>query len=210
MKKLLLWLLPALFALVLPALAPAQAGQLDRSFAGTGKVTAFLEPPDPDRAAPEAHLAWAGRGKIVVAAGRTLAEYLPNGRLNRSFGDGGRLRVEPEPGSDVDLAGVAVDSRGRILVAGTTRPSQWSAAGFVARYLADGRPDRSFGNGGTVLTTLGLPAPPKPPNPHPLQPVPPIEGPFVRFLGLAVDAADRPVLSGAWTRAFTLCYPFLN
>jgi uncharacterized delta-60 repeat protein len=210
MKK-LLCLLPALLALALPATTSAKAGQLDRGFGGTGKVTAFLETRDPARPAPEAYLAWAPDGKIVVAAGTALVEYLRNGRPDRSFGEEGRVTVAPAPGGITELAGVKVDSRGRILVAGTVSRSPWSASGFVSRYFADGRPDPSFGNGGTVLTTLGLAAPaPVPSNDLPFPPAPPSEGPIVKVLGLALDAADRPVLSGVWTSEFRVCYPFTS
>lgn len=207
----------ALLVLVLPASARAEAGELDRSFGGTGKVTAFLEALEPREAdahryglpTPQVHLARAPGGRIVAAAGTTLFAYLRNGRPDRSFGEGGRLTIAPAPGSATVIVGVKFDSRGRLLVAGTVRPSPWSASGFVSRYLADGRPDPGFGSGGTVVTTLGLPAPPVPPSRDDFPPVPPSGGPTVEFLGLAVDDADRPILSGAWTGEFGICYPFV-
>jgi uncharacterized delta-60 repeat protein len=215
MKK-LLCLLSALLVLALPATAAAKAGQLDRSFGGTGKVTALLRALEPGEVAPhtygfpapQVHLSWRADGGIAVGSGSTLFKYLRNGRPNRSFGAGGRLTIEPAPGATAEIAAVKFDSRGRLLVAGTVRSSDWSATGFVTRYLADGQLDPSFGNGGTVVTTLGLPAPPIPPSYDLFPRAPPIEGPMVEFLGLAIDDADRPLLSGAWAGELRVCYPF--
>lgn len=78
------------------------------------------------------------------------------------------------------------------------------------RYLPDGRLDPAFGQDGVVLTNFGLPAPAVPP---PVEGNPPVSSdsnlPSVEVGGLAVDATDRPVLTGSWTSARRWCYPLI-
>ena len=97
-------------------------------------------------------------GKIV-AAGWTmptpaqdafaLVRYLPDGRLDPAFGDGGKVVHE-----DRLVSGLAVQRNGRIVVAGVG-PGRSGQDVFVARYRPDGAPDRTFGGDGTVTTDFG-------------------------------------------------------
>jgi uncharacterized delta-60 repeat protein len=208
MKKSLLWFLPALLVLAVPIPAQAEAGRLDKGFSGDGKVTAYFGSLPNYEIAPPARLAWAHEGKVVVASGHTLAEYLPSGQRDGGFGDNGKVKIEYPEGRTLEVAGVAVDSRGRILVAGTTRRGESAASVFVSRYLPQGRPDRSFGKDGEV-TDLGLPAPP-PPADKALFPTPAITEPFVEAAGLAVDSRGRPLVTGGWISGFQTCYPFIT
>lgn len=206
MKKSLLWPLIVLLTLAAPSTAQARAGQLDKHFGKAGKVLTLLgenQPEAADRSLMQ--MAWAPGGKIVTTSGDRLLEYLPDGHLNRGFGENGKVRVEAPAGTTLKPVGMTVDSRGRILVAGTVYPS---TSVFISRYLPDGTPDESFGQAGTVVTNLGLPAPPPPPN-RGLYPTPVSEGPVVEAAGLAVDAADRPLLAGDWVRRYQFCYPFI-
>jgi uncharacterized delta-60 repeat protein len=203
-----------LFALAAPAFAQGKAGQLDRTFGEAGRVTAVLgvTPAEPER--PGTWLAWAGRGMIVAAAADSVLEYRSDGHLNRDFGAGGRVRLNAPEGMALELAGMSVDSRGRIVVAGTVTPEESApekapASVFVARFLADGRPDLGFGDHGVLVTNLGLPVPPAPPN-RALRPVPTVTEPVVRATGLAIDDLDRPLLSGTWVSGYRDCYPFIE
>ncbi|MBA3260987.1 MAG: hypothetical protein H0T69_00640 [Thermoleophilaceae bacterium] len=78
----------------------------------------------------------------VAPAGAAAAP----GELDGGFGVGG---VAPTPG----LAGgaVALQPDGKIVVAGVTPDSRFA----VARYNADGSPDKSFGGAGLTATTFG-------------------------------------------------------
>jgi uncharacterized delta-60 repeat protein len=81
---------------------------------------------------------------IVVA-------YRPDGRLDRRFGDEGRVLFPPTKASKgstgyTGLTSIALESSGRILVAGFQRSRL-----FVARLLPDGSPDRGFGDDGRVV-----------------------------------------------------------
>jgi hypothetical protein len=77
------------------------------------------------------------------------------------------------------LAGVVVDSRGRVLVAGMTEPTgatggSLNARASVYRFMPNGKLDKSFGEGGLAGTSLG-----------------PLEA-----TGPVVDSHDRPLLTG--------------
>jgi len=203
MKKLLLPLTVLLF-MALPSFAQAKAGQRDNTFGRNGEVVDVLGSQSTPMEADSFHLARIPGGRFVVLTGNTLLEYLRDGRRNRDFGTNGEVQIESPTAAELELIDVAVDSRGRILVAGT---AGWASA-FVARYLPQGGRDQSFGQDGTVITSLGLPAPPPPPNKG-IAPTPVSTGPIVKVLGLAVDGNDRPLLTGGWISDYQFCYPFI-
>lgn len=190
----------------------SDAGKLDRSFSGDGKLVTVFPRHDADGeyanyrlpfefASGRLAIAQAGGGKIVAANGAAIVRYLRNGRQDPHFGGNGAVPIGPVEGSRFQLADVAVDSQGRVLVAGTIRPrtrlgqeglevpGPVPAMATVRRYLSNGQPDPTFGTEGAVNTTLGI-APPT------------FEGSSykeatVGVVGLAVDAADRPILTGS-------------
>jgi len=91
-------------------------------------------------------------GRIVMV-GRTsssgagiVARFLPNGKLDESFGTGGHLLFD-----DKNFDSVAVDGSDRIVIAGHA-----GDRGLVTRLLADGSPDPGFGIGGTTATRFDL------------------------------------------------------
>jgi uncharacterized delta-60 repeat protein len=80
----------------------------------------------------------------------TIVRVENDGSLDASFGDDGRIKRFSR--------GVAVDQRGRILLAGSGISSGESPTGFdaeVVRLLPNGSPDRSFGTNGVALVDLG-------------------------------------------------------
>jgi uncharacterized delta-60 repeat protein len=93
-------------------------------------------------------------GKIVAAGSAggefALARYNPDGSLDRSFGSGGV--VTSRFPSRAGVAALRVQPDGKIVVVGPLA----SYDGFaLARFLADGRPDPSFGTEGRVVTSIG-------------------------------------------------------
>ncbi len=88
-------------------------------------------------------------GRIVLFGlfGRQtpLARLLPNGRLDPSFGHGGRTNFKPVLATDVSSLSVAGD--GRIYL--VTSPEDGGETTLV-RFRANGARDRSFGKGGVV------------------------------------------------------------
>jgi uncharacterized delta-60 repeat protein len=100
-------------------------------------------------------------GKIVAAGFSTpaagpsidfaLVRYESTGRIDRRFGDNGRVLTDF--GNTDVAAAVAIDSIGRIVVAGYSSSNVVDFA--VARYNPDGTPDNTFNSTGKVLTNFG-------------------------------------------------------
>jgi uncharacterized delta-60 repeat protein len=126
-------------------------GSPDPSFGGGDGVAEPLVAPD----------FWTGSftlqpdGKIVItgysADEYAVARLMPDGELDPSFdGDSGTgngiVKTPMTPGFD-QPAGVAVDQQGRIVVAGTTGGDDVG----VARYLSDGKLDKSLAGDGTLI-----------------------------------------------------------
>jgi uncharacterized delta-60 repeat protein len=142
-------------------------------------------------------------GGLILSSNDSLKRLTPAGQLDGSFGEGGTVTPPAVAGGSFKIAGVAVDSQGRLLVAGTSKypqPSQSPPAfellsepavttGRVLRYLSSGTLDPSFGDRGIVETDFGLP----PPMSEGKQIEP---KPLVELTGVAVDGAGRIVLSG--------------
>ncbi len=133
-------------------------GTLDTGF-GQGGLAPLV---DAFRAAgSEARaLARQPNGKLVVGGviGNqvALARWDSRGDLDRGFGDDGLVRTPAAPGGSRVEAITPTPENG-VMVAGIGRPAP-PAAGerfLIARYLADGRLDASFGSGGIVTTDLG-------------------------------------------------------
>jgi uncharacterized delta-60 repeat protein len=192
------------------AIGAGNAGQIDRSFGGDGKVTVALPTEENftttnyalpfEFASGRVAMARAG-GKLVVANAKAIVRFLPNGRRDPGFGGNGAVPIGPIEGSLFRLADVVVDSQGRILVAGTTKPRTRNgmigppvpgpipSVATIRRYLPNGQLDPEFGGNGILNTHLGA----KPAT---------FEGQAypeaaVGVVGLAVDAADRPIVTGS-------------
>lgn len=100
-------------------------------------------------------------GKIVVA-GHSLnlstgkydfavARYNSNGSLDNSFSGDGKLTTDFVRGDDFPSA-LTIQPDQKILVAGTTRDANQNHKVAVARYLVDGRLDRTFSGDGKQIT----------------------------------------------------------
>ena len=131
-------------------------GLLDRKFSGNGKVTTQVSTLHRD-ARSEAYAGAIDSHGRIVAAGVAftklyfqriaLARYKPNGHLDKSFGNGGEVRARFSR-FDAGARAVAIDSRGRIVVAGFGPGNSWG----LARFKPNGKLDRSFGQNGTEIT----------------------------------------------------------
>jgi uncharacterized delta-60 repeat protein len=129
-------------------------GRLDPSFGRHGKVlTGF----GIDRAGLAEDVAIQVDGKPVVAgasAGFALTRYNGDGKLDPSFGVGGKALTNFGATGDSDSSGAAravVTENGRIVVAGSSGDDRCSHFA-LARYTGEGSLDPSFGEGGKVET----------------------------------------------------------
>src|SRR6201996_370169 len=147
-----------------PAAAPTgAAGERDASFGNDGKITIGFPSESAGSSGAEFELpfeftpghqkmAVAPGGKLVVAGASKIVRYLQDGKLDPSFGQGGVVRVPRPEGGIFVLSGVAVDSLGRVVLVGLTRPLPTNStpdpvisSATVMRFDADGKPDHSFG-----------------------------------------------------------------
>jgi uncharacterized delta-60 repeat protein len=148
--------LVALFIIVMSV--QAQPGMLDPSFAGTGMLLLGF-----GRASSTGKSVTLESDGKVVMAGTTfdannspealVARFGTNNLLDPSFGMNGVARV---PVNAVDVAAVAVQPDGKIVVAGTVYSG--GSAGydfFAARLNSDGTLDTSFGGAGILVVDFG-------------------------------------------------------
>ena len=122
-------------------------GAPDPSFGDGGKVTTDFGT-DSDYAAS---VGIDSGGRIVVGGGGErfeLARYQPDGTLDPSFGNDGK--VTTDFGDRSRLNSIAIDAHNRIVAAGAAPNDEFA----LARYKPNGRLDRSFSHNGKVTGPL--------------------------------------------------------
>jgi len=129
-----------LFALLLSVrlLSLAQAGSLDNSFSGNGKkqtagaggIAVAIQPADQ---------------KILVIGAGSVIRYTVGGVLDGTFGSGGIATLNFGSAS-VSIHAIAVQTDGKIILAGTYRPQTGPNNLFVTRLTTAGVIDGSFNN----------------------------------------------------------------
>lgn len=132
-------------------------GNLDMSFNGTGKVITAI-----GDAYGAQGIALQSDGKIIVAGSSDddlsraflTARYNADGSLDISFNDTGMVTTSFSSDNDYGK-GVAIQSDGRIVVAGYSRGSGGLNDIAVVRYNADGSLDTTFNGTGKVRTDFG-------------------------------------------------------
>jgi uncharacterized delta-60 repeat protein len=146
------------------------SGKLDPSFGRGGKVVTNIgfrtggdggkyKSEDSARAVaiqPDGKLVVAGASDThgmygELAQDFALVRYTADGRLDPTFGDGGKVVTDFSSGVSY-AEGVVIQPDGKIVAAG-------GGAGYflLARYTANGKLDATFGRGGKVQTTLRRP-----------------------------------------------------
>jgi uncharacterized delta-60 repeat protein len=131
-------------------------GRLDASFGTAGSVTTHFVANNVEEAnavllQPDGKLVVAGRSDIVGIPfpSAILARYLPDGRLDPSFGIEGKVTLFFGGGSGINALVQQPD--GKLAVAGFGGLSRGSASFLVlARFHPDGRVDPTFGAEGRV------------------------------------------------------------
>ncbi len=132
------------------------AGTLDPTFGNGGKVVSSLTSGQ-DKAYGVAIQA---DGKIIVAGHSTssvtgkdfaVVRYNDDGSMDNTFGNNGVVTTDLQTGSDDVAYSVALQSDGKIVLAGYSDNGSNKNAALV-RYNSDGTLDNGFGNNGMVFT----------------------------------------------------------
>jgi uncharacterized delta-60 repeat protein len=135
-------------------------GSLDPTFGNGGRVTtAFTDP------AGASAVALQPNGKLVVAGWTgpyfhdsfALVRYNADGSLDSGFGTGGKVVTSFPSLSDSSAGAVALQSDGKIVLAGSAQPNTLESEFALARYNQDGSLDGTFGSGGEVTTQFNSP-----------------------------------------------------
>jgi uncharacterized delta-60 repeat protein len=207
-------------AVAKPAAKPTKTkkvtpGKLDASFGKGGKTSIEFPAENAGSTGPRYQLpfeftpghlemAQAPGNKVVVAGASKIVRFLANGKLDPSFGQGGVVTVPRPAGQVFVLAGVAVDSAGRVVLAGLTRPLPTNStpdpvlsSAALMRFNADGTPDASFGSGGTLITDFGLGAPKAAGGNYP--------GASVGLRDIVIDSHNRIVVTGGYVTEVGQC-----
>jgi uncharacterized delta-60 repeat protein len=137
-------------------------------------------------------------GRVVVAGERTVAVFRRDGRIDRRFGNNGRVNL-PLLGGETIVKDVAVDPSGRIVVLAAVRLPNDGGLVIVGVLSASGTFDNSFADRGILLTDFGLPAPQVGPGATPGAPN------DVLPTGLAIDGQGRIVIGGTTIAAVAYC-----
>ncbi len=133
-------------------------GQIDNEFGENGSVTTHIG----DQYSIGYSMAIQPDGKIILA-GETrdsifsdvaIARYHPDGSPDQSFGTAGIIRTALSETDDFARS-VALQSDGKIVVAGSTRQDLSNYDIALIRYHPDGSPDHTFGVNGVVKTDVG-------------------------------------------------------
>jgi uncharacterized delta-60 repeat protein len=135
------------------------SGALDPTFDSDGKVTTDFG----GRSDGADDVALQSDGKIVVVGSGfaapvrpvdfALARYNPDGSLDATFGEGGKVLTTFAQNSIDGANAVVLQPDGKIVAAGRTRSGPRNAFA-VARYLPDGSLDPSFDGDGLAVTQL--------------------------------------------------------
>ena len=83
-----------------------------------------------------------------------VARFTPDGRLDSSFGDGGKVTTNVAGRTDLAVA-AALQSDGKIVLGGRVAGTSGEDVG-LARYRSDGRPDPEFGDEGVARAHLSV------------------------------------------------------
>ena len=135
-------------------------GNIDSSFGLNGKVLTFF-----DGDAMANSIVIQTDGKIILAGMSRyllgdqdfgMVRYKSDGSIDSTFGLYGITRTDFTSGSEDNAYAMALQSDGKIVLAGETRLSPSPDFNFaIVRYETDGDPDASFGNSGKVIANFG-------------------------------------------------------
>ncbi len=134
-------------------------GSLDTTFNGTGKVVTQVGTSDAFAYAvalqPDGRIVAAGYSYNNFERNYTVVRYNTNGLLDTSFGGTGIVTTAIGPFALAEAYAVALQSDGKIIVAGNSR-SATNDDFTLVRYNANGTLDTTFNGIGKVVTPVGI------------------------------------------------------
>jgi uncharacterized delta-60 repeat protein len=164
---------------------------LDPSFGQSGRAVVPAEVGRAKYWDTDVLAATAPDGKIVVGfpafPTSEVFRFLPDGRLDTSFGEEGRIRLGSAD-ANFGLVGLAVDPQGRVVVA-AINGYESGHFGRVGRLLPNGSPDPTFGSGGMVEPDLHIPL------------LAQSDSSPTSVTSLTVDGQDRILIAGSASRS---------
>ncbi|AEV16768.1 hypothetical protein TCCBUS3UF1_17270 [Thermus sp. CCB_US3_UF1] len=130
-------------------------GSLDPSFGTGGKVTTnfHFDVAHALVLQPDGKLVAAGWSQIGSNSYFALVRYNPDGTLDTSFGNGGKVTTEVGSSSDGANA-LVLQPDGKLVAAGYSRNAAGDYDVAMVRYNPDGSLDTSFGSRGKVITPV--------------------------------------------------------
>jgi uncharacterized delta-60 repeat protein len=135
-------------------------GSLDASFGNGGKVLTDFDGFNDDALAvliqPDGKIVAAGSAKNPANFyDFALARYRPDGTLDTSFGQGGKVRTDFGVQNFDQARSAVLQPDGKIVAAGFTSLAFGDTRYAAARYNADGTLDKSFGSRGRIRLHFG-------------------------------------------------------
>lgn len=131
-------------------------GTLDTTFNGTGYVTASLSTGSEEARAmlrqPDGKILLVGFANTASSSDFALARFNADGTLDTSFDADGKVTTDIGTNTTDFAYAVALQSDGKIVVAGTTNDGGNNTNFALARYNTDGSLDTSFNSTGKVIT----------------------------------------------------------
>jgi uncharacterized delta-60 repeat protein len=136
----------------------AAAGDLDPRFGNGGKALTDFSGNDDYAFAvamqPDGKIVAAGQSGVYPLFHSALTRYNKNGRLDQTFGSGGKVVAALDAGGD-GLDALAIQPDGKIVTAGSLIHDNFTVGFILARFNTSGTLDQSFGNNGSIVTTFG-------------------------------------------------------
>ncbi len=132
-------------------------GSLDTNFGTSGKLITSLGPSSSAYALvlqPDGKILVAGYSFSGTNGDFALVRHHPDGSLDTSFGNGGKVVTDINTGSDF-AAALILQPDGKLVAAGNSYDVAGRTYFALVRYYPDGSLDTSFGNGGKVVTGVG-------------------------------------------------------
>jgi uncharacterized delta-60 repeat protein len=154
--SLIVVILAALF--IVPHSARAAAGDLDARFGSGGVVQTDFSGGDDYgfgvKVQSDGKTVVVGESGVYPLFHSALTRYTKNGRLDQTFGTGGKVVAALDPGGDGSTA-LVFQADGKIVTAGSVIHNNFVVAFVTARFNPDGSLDQTFGTNGSVQTTFG-------------------------------------------------------